>query len=142
MNIFVIIKVVLAAVLLVLAIIDLKKKQIPVVVVLAVTGVLLLIGIPLQYVHLLNVTAGILSGMILIVIAKVTKEAIGIGDGFVFVMLGAGLGVISSLLILFYALLLASIVSGVLLVIKRVSKKSRMPFIPFVFLSYLGVTLI
>ena len=39
----------------------------------------------------------------------------------------------------FLALMFVSIISGVLLIIKRLKRKDTIPFIPFIFISYVGV---
>ena len=41
--------------------------------------------------------------------------------------------------VFFTALMFVSIISGVLLIIKRLKRKDTIPFIPFIFISYVGV---
>lgn len=68
-----------------------------------------------------------------------TKGGVGLGDSIMFVILGAICGVGESVAIMGISLLLAGIYSGIMMVLKKLGPKNRIPFIPFIFAAY-GVT--
>lgn len=82
---------------------------------------------------------GLSLGAILILISKVTRGQIGIGDGLILCVTGVSLGFYINSILLTYALLLAAMFSVVYVIIRKVNRKSTIPFIPFVFVASLGV---
>lgn len=82
---------------------------------------------------------GALVGGALLGISKVTKEQIGIGDGLLFCITGIGIGFWHNISLLLYSLMLAAVFSIFMLCYKRTLKNQVIPFVPFVFLAYLGV---
>ena len=69
---------------------------------------------------------GILPGMFLLTSAYATRQAIGYGDG---------MG--QTFAMLFYALLFCSVVSAVMLVCKKRTYKTGVPFVPYLIAGYL-----
>lgn len=120
----------------VLAYVDIKHKMIPVAPVVLISAILLLYGW-WEGQSIAGLAAGILPGGMLLLLAYCTGESIGAGDGIVFCMIGAGCGFTRTITILGGALLLAAIVAGMLLVIKKAERKTELPFLPSVFLSFL-----
>lgn len=53
--------------------------------------------------------------------------------------MGSVTGIKKATSVFFMALMFVSIISGVLLIIKRLKRKDTIPFIPFIFISYVGV---
>lgn len=84
---------------------------------------------------------GLALGMLLILLNKVTRGQIGIGDGLVLSITGVSLGFYINSLLIAYGLLCAAIFSIIYMFIKKVSKKNTIPFIPFIFIVLLGVLL-
>ena len=80
-------------------------------------------------------------GLLLLLISKCTKEAIGYGDSLMILLLGMYLGGMRVLLVLFWASFLAGICSLFLLLGRKRKKKEALPFLPFLAVSYLGVLL-
>lgn len=84
-----------------------------------------------------SVCVGVLIGAILILIGIITKEAVGIGDGAIFMITGIFLGGFANI-----QLIIASMVigmgMGIFLKIRK-SKAKEIPFIPCVLLAYLEV---
>ncbi len=85
---------------------------------------------------------GGLLGFFFIILSKITKGQIGIGDGYVLCVIGIMLGISKSAILLSYAFLLTSVVSMILLIFFRWNRKKTIPFIPFIFFGYLGCILI
>ena len=122
--------------LLVLSVIDLREKQISLVPVL-VLGTLAVVYRLCSGISWMEVALGIIPGLILIVFAFCTRESIGYGDGAVLCALGLFCGVKQSVAVLGMALVLSSILAIVLLVFKKVGRKTELPFLPCLCSGYL-----
>ena len=124
-----------------LAVVDFKQKKIPVLPVAAM-GVLLLLFRLWNGVELRELATGLLPGAGLLLFARLSREAVGTGDGLVLLALGMGYGAEEILVMLFVALCLAAGLSVVLLVSKRAGRKSEIPFLPFLFFGWMAGVLI
>lgn len=129
--------VVLGVFLLIEGIRDLQKHKVSMITVM-IAGIL---GVIFQFVIIqengLKIIGGILIGIVLLLLAKMTREKIGYGDGWIFVVTGIYLGFHSNMYLLLLSLFLASLVSICLLVFKKVNKKTELPFVPFILPGYL-----
>ena len=79
----------------------------------------------------LSILVDALPGVLLYVVAFLTKEKIGKGDAIALIFVGLVSGVTEVLSSLFIALTVAAVLSGVLLLLKKAGKDTRIPFIPF-----------
>ena len=75
-------------------------------------------------------------GVVVLVLAKITKEKIGMGDGWVVIILGNFLTAFEISILLQVAIILAAVFSLILLCGKRVSASYSIPFLPFLWLSH------
>ena len=80
---------------------------------------------------------GILVGLFLLGLTKITRGQIGLGDGIVFLVIGLGLGLRESFLLLIESLCLLFLFCLIGLIIRKIKIKQRIPFLPFVFVAYL-----
>ena len=80
---------------------------------------------------------GILPGICVWILSHVTRGAIGRGDGYLLCVSGLALGVEANVAILFYGLLAAGLSSAVLLALRKVKRKTKLPFVPFLCGGYL-----
>jgi len=78
-------------------------------------------------------------GILFLGISKMTKEALGYGDSLVILGLGILLGLWQVMTVLVMAFSLAAISSMILLVLKKMNRRTTLPFIPFLTLSYLVI---
>lgn len=85
---------------------------------------------------------GFLAGIIFCVLSYLSRQAIGLGDAVIFAILGFALGIYDMLLVLFFAFCLTAVIGIVLLIFKRIGRKTQIPFLPFLFVAYACVCLI
>ncbi|MBO4421423.1 MAG: prepilin peptidase [Lachnospiraceae bacterium] len=123
----------------VLSLEDLLKKSVPVA--LLAAGVLFIpAGLLTEGAESISVAdniLGLIPGAMLLVISFVSRGQIGVGDGGLVMMLGASLGIETVIRILTAALLLITVFSGIMLVMRKLKRKSTLPFIPFLFAGYI-----
>jgi len=116
---------------------DMKTKMLPVC--LLVMG-----GLGVSISHIIQrenwwiYVMGILLGAAFLLVSKVTKEGLGYGDSILILLLGAFVGLWQVLLVLVIAFVSAAIFSSVVLVLKKMSRKKQIPFVPFLLLGYIG----
>ena len=82
---------------------------------------------------------GLLPGALLLVLAFVSRGALGSGDGICFLVLGAFLGAPVTWILLLCALLCAALFGAVLLALHQAGRKTRIPFLPFTAVSWAGI---
>lgn len=80
--------------------------------------------------------AGGTLGVCFMALSKLSRE-IGMGDGILLVILGLMLGLRKLIGVLFLALLLCALTAGVLCLMGRAGRRSRLPFVPFLLLGFL-----
>ena len=79
--------------------------------------------------------------VMLYLLARLTKEGVGMGDVKLLSALGWLVGLVPALIALFLAMILCALVAVVLLLSKKKSKKDVLPMGPFLFLGYLILTI-
>lgn len=122
--------------LLVLSIFDMRMKKVPVWLIGLAAGVALIFRL-VESVPVLQLLAGLLPGIFVLLLAVCTKESIGTGDGLVLCALGLFCGLKETVAVLGMALFFAAVVAVVLLVLKRAGRKTELPFLPCLCTGYL-----
>lgn len=84
-----------------------------------------------------KLVVGCIPGIVAAVLSAVTRGKLGIGDAIVILAVGIWCGIDKTGLILMIALACAALVAAVLLVIKKATRKTALPFIPFIFAGYI-----
>lgn len=79
---------------------------------------------------------GMLLGVILLLLARVSAERIGYGDGLMVMVSGAFLGLFLNIRLLMWALLISAAASVILLCLKKADRHTQLPFAPFLLVSY------
>ena len=115
---------------------DIRYKTIPVIPVIVMGGMLLTYRV-WNGTGWMELIGGCLPGGIFLLISLLTREKIGSGDGLVLLALGCGFAIEEVVGIVGGALFFAAIVAIVLLVVKKASRKTEIPFVPFLFLGFL-----
>lgn len=118
---------------------DLKKKSLSLCNLLCFSFFALFLGLFFHDISTANRLFGLLLGLLVVLISFLTHGQIGNGDGFLLCITGYLLGFQNNLLLLCYALFLSAVTAIILLSFRWTSKKYRLPFIPFIFLSYLCI---
>ena len=80
---------------------------------------------------------GIVCGGVLFIIALIAKSALGMGDVKLFLVLGLLYGLTDAYGILLFSVIAMGIVSIILLIAKKVTRKSTIPMAPFVIIGFL-----
>lgn len=135
-------RIVFAVYILLLAFMDIRRREL-------CLG-LLLTGIPLAVISRIVlgnipaalVIAGGAAGALFMIISRVTEEAFGYGDSILIMIMGIFLGIWDLLLMLVTAFFLASVFSVIMLAGGHYTKKSSFPFVPFLAAAYIGGMLI
>lgn len=123
--------------LIIVAVQDIKWKKIKLWIVL-LCAVILCICIPFcSALSIVDRVMGLSLGLSVILLSKATGGKIGIGDGLVLGITGMGLGFWSNIELFALALAIAAAFSIGLLVFRRVDRKKAIPFMPFLLLAYL-----
>lgn len=132
---------VIVGVLMVCSYFDIKEKKVPLACILIGIAVTVIINMVGKDISLVASMIGATLGILLIIMSRLTKNALGMGDALLVLMIGLGTGIYQTALALFYGLFVTAVVSAVLLCMKRVKRKTEMPFVPFLLIGYVGVIL-
>lgn len=119
------------------AITDLKSKTIPIwwTVVFGISAMIYQIFWKKQ--KLEAILFSMIIGVTLLVAAKISNQRIGYGDGIIFLILGLWIGFWDGISLLFFSLILSSIISVYFIIVRRKGRDYRIPFIPFVTAAYI-----
>lgn len=71
-------------------------------------------------------------GAFLILLAILTREKIGLGDGICFLIIGLMEGAFACAMIMILSFLFSSVYGGYLFLCKRAGRNKRLPFLPFI----------
>lgn len=121
---------------------DIKKKKIPVwmltvsATLTMMMAVLCVIGNTEWMVRLVGVAAGLLPGVALIILGKITGK-VGFADGVILSVIGALEGYVGAIAVLAVSCFTMSIPAMILLALKRVKKETAMAFVPYMCVGYL-----
>lgn len=121
---------------------DIKRQQISLALILVGFVLLLAISIYQNEISLWERLGGTSLGLVVIGLNKITRGQIGMGDGLILSITGVTLGLYLNSMIVFNSLFIAGFFSIIFLIIKRVNRKTTIPFLPFVFIATIGVVLL
>lgn len=116
------------------AVFDIKKREIPIV--LIFLGGIFAVGIKLFQIFsgeiaVVSVGSSLFIGLIFLLISFCTREKVGYGDGLILLVSGLVLGFYQCFLGLCLSLLLSSVYALLLLLMRKAERNSGMPFVPF-----------
>lgn len=84
---------------------------------------------------------GMLFGLLLMVLSRVSRGQFGMADAIVLTVTGVVFGFWNNLFLFFYSLVVSAVYAVILLVMKKIHKKQNIAFLPFIVLGTLGVIL-
>lgn len=117
---------------------DCRKKQIPVALLLLMTGIVI-VSLFCKEESIYSKIGGALIGILFFAVSRCTKEAIGYGDSWIILNLGIVLGLYKLIQVVFWAAFAAGIFSLFLLWKHKWKKRETVPFVPFLTFACLGV---
>lgn len=79
---------------------------------------------------------GMIPGILIALTSLITRGGIGLGDAAVVTVIGCVAGLRATVLVLGIAFILVCLFSGGMLAFGKLSRKSRLPFIPFLAAAY------
>ena len=129
-----VIEICLLVLMLICSVVDIRTKEIPLWEI-AICAVLSTAKVVLDLrggeADIAGIIFSLLPGAFLLVLSFITKEGIGYGDGLMVLLMGPALGAEGLILGMLIAFFASSFFSAILLIIKKVKKNYRIPFIPF-----------
>jgi leader peptidase (prepilin peptidase)/N-methyltransferase len=131
-------KVCILVIMIISSIEDVRKKEIPLWVILScgfVSGISVVYGPVRGSAGFLDVFLSLLPGAFLLFASLLSRRGVGFGDGFLLLAAGPALGVGVSILGLMIALFASSIFSGILIMLRKAGRRTRIPFVPFLALG-------
>ncbi|MBQ8559791.1 MAG: prepilin peptidase [Tyzzerella sp.] len=118
---------------------DWKTKQISLRMLLLLGIAVVILRIAVVEDTIVSTLGGVLIGILLLGISKITGESIGYGDSWLIILLGIYLGGKILLVVVLGACVYAGLFSLLLCLKKGWNRKYTIPFVPFLAVAYLGV---
>lgn len=115
---------------------DIRKQEISVKILGIFGGIGVLYALFLREVGIMEFFGGFIPGILLLLLGKLSREAVGYGDGSIVLVLGLYLSFWKILGILVTASVLAGLWAVGLLVFRKAGK--AIPFVPFLLMGFLG----
>lgn len=115
---------------------DIKKREVSVkaLIIFGILGIMCgFLGASLNFV---DMSLGVLVGLIVVAISVISKGELGLGDGFLLCISGLYLGVYKNSELILIGTFLAAIYSIILVIMKH-SFRQEFPFVPFLAISYI-----
>lgn len=110
---------------------DIRKKEVPVWIIIGTYMWSVILMFVQNNFLFWNIAVSTVPGLVLIVISLLTQK-VGIGDGLIISGVGIGIGFEKCAYMVMIALLLCCFVSITMLLLKKVNRDSKIPFIPFI----------
>ena len=118
------------------AFMDINMRQIPVLLPAGVFAAGLILKLAFAGAIWWQILLGCVPGLVLILAGYLSRQAVGYGDGLVFIACGPFLGIINNLFLLFISLVLAALFSMAALALGKMRLRSAFAFIPFILGAY------
>ena len=124
------------------AILDVRKKKLPVIYLGVLLAAAVVVNLLTGRVSLWEMIAGILYGAVFLLISLLTKGAVGFGDGIMIAALGAWMGIVFDLSASIIGFLFAGIFGLIYIKVKKMDRKTKLPFAPFYTAACLALAII
>lgn len=123
----------------IIAVLDWKTKGISLWLIIAMFIAVIFFSCFCEHINIKQRLWGLVFGVVVFVMGKITKEGIGYGDCCLITILGIYFGLVKVLQLLLVATVTASIFALFYLWKQKWNRKERLPFVPFLLLGYIGV---
>lgn len=120
---------------------DIRFKKLPVFILVIFAIIIIIINGLEDSLFSRAVFFRIIPGTVFLMLALMTRQAVGYGDGIIIILLGLSLGSKRCITVVFIGLVLSSVFSLYILLLKKGSRQTRLPFVPFLLIA-MGVELI
>jgi len=115
---------------------DIKTKQIPMKLIVVFTFLIVGFCFINNFFYYWDFLLRLMPGAFLILIAFITNQALGYGDGVVVILIGMMLDFQITITFILIAFLLSAITSIFILITKKGNRQTKLPFIPFLLVSW------
>lgn len=86
--------------------------------------------------NIMQILYGVLTGNAILLIGYASREAVGYGDGLIFIITGIFLGWMNNIVLIAGSLLLAAVCSMILMALRIKKRTDRIAFVPFILGAY------
>lgn len=86
--------------------------------------------------NIMQILYGVLTGNAILLIGYASREAVGYGDGLIFIITGIFLGWMNNIVLIAGSLLLAAVCSMILMALRIKKRTDRIAFAPFILGAY------
>lgn len=119
-----------------LSVLDLKYKKVPISIsiIATITGAILVV---VSKTSLMETVIALAPGVIVLLFAIITKQAIGYGDGLAILVMGFFVTCQGILISIFVAITISGIVALVMLLVFHKGKNTELAFIPFLLIGFI-----
>lgn len=120
---------------------DLRKKEIS----LSLTGIYACAGAVFSIAskrELWDMMIPLVMGFLFLLMSFISRGALGSGDGWILIALGMMIPMEDYINMVCFSMIMAAGVSILLLTVFRKKRKTEIPFVPFLFLAYVGGVLL
>lgn len=94
------------------------------------------------YQSIASMLGGIAIGIILLLWGLITNQSIGYGDGLLFVCMGAAIGFVGNLMLLFFSMIIAGILGGIMVFVRKKKLDYQVPFVPCILVTFILMTIL
>lgn len=120
----------------VICVFDIKKKKIPVYMLIILAAVGITSNFTMGEFNIEKRIIAMLPGIIMIMVSMVTKQQIGYGDGLLILIMGLYINIDDILSIVLSAFLVSSVFAIILMTVFKKKKNFEMAFSPFLLIGY------
>lgn len=131
------VRVIVIAMLAIESISDIRTQTVSLIRLIAFALLGITVNYCMVYQSIWSIVGGGIVGIVLLGYALLSRGAMGVGDGVIFLCLGIFLGLSGNLRLLFFSLLIAAIVGGIYALVTKKGIKAKIPFIPCILVGYI-----
>lgn len=124
------------------AIEDIKEKEVSMPIVLGAGALGIIVQYCLKIESVWSILGGMSVGVTMVVLSLLTRGKIGLGDGILLMTTGIYLGLKSNFILLSVALLGVALWGVMLIALKKISFQKEIPFVPFMWMGYVGMLIL